>query len=117
MADNVQMVNDASKTLGYCTTQLKEQNSVISAEVTFRLAIDISLRRQGTWRNSPKREFRALKRTIEMPFHFRQTRSDCSCPSKEYWELDSCEQVAKDLHDMLYSSLNKTNTEELLDVR
>lgn len=83
MADNVQMVNDASKTLGYCTTQLKEQNGVVSAEVTFRLAIDISLRRQGTWRNSPKREFRALKRTIEMPFHFRQTRSDCPFPSKE----------------------------------
>ena len=83
MADNVQMVNDASETLGYCTTQLKEQNSVVSAEVAFRLAIDISLRRQGTWRSSPKREFRALKRIIEMPFHSRQTRSDCQFPSKE----------------------------------
>lgn len=31
-------------------------------------------------------------------------------------ELDSCERSGKDLHDLLYSSLNKTNTEEVLDV-
>ena len=31
-------------------------------------------------------------------------------------ELDSCERTGNDLHDLLYSSLNKSNTEEVLDV-
>ena len=33
-----------------------------------------------------------------------------------YMELDSCERTGNDLHDLLYSSLNKSNTEEVLDV-
>ncbi|KAK8821168.1 hypothetical protein WA538_005797 [Blastocystis sp. DL] len=101
MADNVQMVNDASKTLGYCTTQLKEQNSVISAELEKA-------------RDLEKLTEKGVPRLEE---NYRNAFSFSSDTERLYWELDSCEQVAKDLHDMLYSSLNKTNTEELLDVR
>lgn len=46
IADNVQTINDASKTLGLCMTNLQEQNNVVSTEVAFHLIMDISSKRQ-----------------------------------------------------------------------
>ena len=80
IADSVQAISDASDTLGACVTDLREQNSVVSAEVALHLIIDISLRRQRRLKNLQRREFRALKTTIEMPFRFRPISSDCSLP-------------------------------------
>ncbi|KNB45143.1 hypothetical protein JH06_1265 [Blastocystis sp. subtype 4] len=100
LRENAATIEDATNTVINCNSELVKKDEALSAE------LDKKKEMEKQFADGPK----------PVEDDYRTAFSFSSDNQQLYMELDSCERAGNDLHDLLYSSLNKSNTEEVLDV-
>ena len=100
LRENAATIEDATNTVINCNSELVKKDEALSAE------LDKKKEMEKQFADGPK----------PVEDDYRTAFSFSSDNQQLYMELDSCERAGNDLHDLLYSSLNKSNTEEVLDL-